>query len=442
MAHADWRCAPGWCAPGPPATLTGHRRGAPGLPGRVKQLTETIVIVGASHAAAQAVDSLRRDGFGGRLVLVGEEPELPYQRPPLSKKYLAGEFDTDRLWIRPTAFYEQQRCELRLGRRATAIDRGRHLVSLDDGTALPYDKLLLATGSRARPLTVPGAGLAGVHYLRTKADVDAIRAELPGVERVAIIGAGYIGLECAASCAKAGLAVTVLEMADRVMSRVVAPEMSAFYHAQHVAHGVDIRLGTSVSAIEGERRVTGVVCDDGTRVPAGLVIVGIGIVPNCELASDAGLACDNGIAVDEYCRTSDPDIYAIGDCASHPSPRYGRRIRLESVDNAFEQAKTAAANMLGGSVFHDKVPWFWSDQYELKLQIVGLSQGYDRVILRGDPASLSFACCYLKDRELLAVDAVNNARDFMGARKLIAARAGFDLVRLPDPQLALKDCVA
>ncbi len=312
-------------------------------------------------------------------------------------------------------------------------------MRLENGEELAYDRLLLATGSRARPLTVPGAGLAGVHYLRTKADVDAIRAELPGASRVAIVGAGYIGLECAASCAKAGLEVTVLEMADRVMSRVVAPEMSAFYHGQHTAHGVRILLNTSVTAIEGERRVAAVRCDDGTLVPADLVIVGIGIVPNSELAEAAGLVCDNGIAVDEYCRTSDPEIFAIGDCASHPSLRYGARIRLESVDNAFEQAKTAAANLLGGSVVHDKVPWFWSDQYELKLQIVGLAHGYDRVVLRGDPASLAFACCYLKGRELVALDAINNARDFMGARKQIAARAEFDLDRLADPAIALKD---
>jgi 3-phenylpropionate/trans-cinnamate dioxygenase ferredoxin reductase subunit len=233
--------------------------------------------------------------------------------------------------------------------------------------------------------------------------------------------------------------VTVLEMAPRVMSRVVAPEMSAFYQAEHALRGVDLRLNTTVSAFEGGARVTAVVCSDGSRVPADLVIVGIGIVPNVELAAEAGIACDNGIAVDEYCRTSDPKVYAIGDCCSHPSPHYGRRIRLESVDNAFEQAKTAAANICGRQVRHDKIPWFWSDQYDHKLQIVGLSQDYDRVVLRGDPASRAFSCCYLRGNVLLALDAVNQPRDFMTARKVIAERTPLDLARLADATQSLKD---
>ncbi len=398
-----------------------------------------VVIVGASHAAAQAVDSLRREGFTGHLVLVGDEPELPYQRPPLSKKYLSGEFDPNRLWIRPASFYEQQRCEVRLGRRAVRIDREQRVLALDDGATLPYDTLLLSTGGRVRPASVPGAQLAGIHYLRTRADVDRIRSDLAPGRSVVIVGAGYIGLECAASCAKLGLSVTVLEMAPRVMSRVVAPEMSAFYQAEHASHGVDIRLDTTVAAFEGGPRVSSVVCSDGSRFPADLVIVGIGIVPNMELAAEAGIACDNGIAVDEYCRTSDPRVYAIGDCCSHPSPHYRRRIRLESVDNAFEQAKTAAANICGREVLHDKIPWFWSDQYDHKLQIVGLSQDYDRVVLRGDPASRSFSCCYLKGNELVALDAVNHPRDFMAAKKVIGERLALDLGRLADPAVPLKE---
>jgi len=405
-------------------------------------LDETVVIVGASHAAAQAVDSLRREGHTGRMLLVGDEPQLPYQRPPLSKKYLSGELPPERLWIRPAAFYEQQGCELMLGRRVTAIDRRAGAVALEDGTRLDYGRLLLATGSRARTCEVPGADLPGIHSLRTLGDVDAIRAGIASVRRVVIVGAGYIGLECAASLVKLGLAVTVLEMADRVMSRVVAPEMSEFYAAEHRAHGVDIRLGQRVLAFEGSGRVAAVACDGGGRYPADLVIVGIGIVPNVELAAEAGIECDNGIAVDGHCRTSDPRVYAIGDCASHPSPRYGRRIRLESVDNAFEQAKTAAANLCGRAVVHDKVPWFWSDQFELKLQIVGLSQGYDRVILRGDHARRSFSCCYLRGDELIALDAVNQTKDFMAARKLIADRARFDLARLADPGIGLRESVA
>ncbi len=405
-------------------------------------MDETVVIVGASHAAAQAVDSLRREGHTGRMLLVGDEPQLPYQRPPLSKKYLSGELPPERLWIRPAAFYEQQGCELMLGRRVTAIDRRAGAVALEDGTRLDYGRLLLSTGSRARTCEVPGADLPGIHSLRTLGDVDAIRAGIASVRRVVIVGAGYIGLECAASLVKLGLAVTVLEMADRVMSRVVAPEMSEFYAAEHRAHGVDIRLGQRVLAFEGSGRVAAVACDGGVRYPADLVIVGIGIVPNVELAAEAGIECDNGIAVDGHCRTSDPRVYAIGDCASHPSPRYGRRIRLESVDNAFEQAKTAAANLCGRAVVHDKVPWFWSDQFELKLQIVGLSQGYDRVILRGDHARRSFSCCYLRGDELIALDAVNQTKDFMAARKLIADRARFDLARLADPGIGLRESVA
>jgi 3-phenylpropionate/trans-cinnamate dioxygenase ferredoxin reductase subunit len=402
---------------------------------------DTILIIGASHAAAQAVDSLRREGHSGPILLVGDEPGLPYQRPPLSKKYLSGEFDADRLWIRPAAFYEQQRVQRLPGRRATALDLSARSVLLDDGRDVGYGRLLLATGARARPATVPGAGRAGIHLLRTVADVDRIRAGLAAAQRVVIVGAGYIGLECAASCAKLGLQVTVLEMADRVMSRVVAPEMSAFYTAEHASRGVNIRLNQQVSGFDGTEHVTAVNCADGSVYPADLVIVGIGILPNIELADGAGIACDNGIAVDAYCRTSDPHVFAIGDCASQPSPRYGRRIRLESVDNAFEQAKTAAANLCGRELVHDKVPWFWSDQYDLKLQIVGLAQGYDRVILRGDPATRAFSCCYLVGDELIALDAVNQVKDFMAARKLIAQRARFDPTRLGDAAVALKDAL-
>jgi 3-phenylpropionate/trans-cinnamate dioxygenase ferredoxin reductase subunit len=312
-------------------------------------------------------------------------------------------------------------------------------VTLSDGGALGYDKLVLAIGGHARPIPVPGADLPGVHVLRTVADVEAIRAKLkPGV-RVAIVGAGYIGLECAATFRKLGHDVTVIEMMDRVMNRVVAPEMSRFYQAEHASHGVNLLTDRRVRGLLGDDSVHAVECADGTQVPADVVIVGIGLVPNCALAEAAGLACDDGIAVDEHCRTSDPDIYAIGDCCSHPSPRYGRRIRLESVDNAFEQAKSAAANICGKVTPHDKTPWFWSDQYELKLQIVGLSQHYDSVILRGDPATRSFSCCYLRDGELIALDAVNHARDFMAARKLIAERARPDLARLANDALALRD---
>jgi len=402
-------------------------------------MPDSIVIVGGGHAGAQAVDSLRRDGFAGRLVLVAAEPLLPYQRPPLSKNFLAGEFDADRLPIRHAQYYETAHCEVLLGNPAVAIDTAGHRLALADGTTLEYGKLVLAIGGHARPLPVPGADLAGVHVLRTLADVNAIRARIaPGI-RAAIVGAGYIGLECAATLRKLGVEVTVIEMMERVMSRVVAPEMSRFYLKEHVAHGVAVLIGRRVGAFIGSGKLEAVECTDGTRVPAQLAIVGIGLVPDTALAADAGLICEDGITVDEHCRTSDPDIYAIGDCCNHPSARYGRRIRLESVDNAFEQARTAAANICGKPTVHDKVPWFWSDQYELKLQIVGLSQHYDSVVLRGDPDSRAFSCCYLRDGELIALDAVNHARDFMAARKLIAERARPDMIRLADPAVALRD---
>ncbi len=402
-------------------------------------MPDTIVVAGGGHAAAQVVDSLRRDGYAGRLVLVCGEPLLPYQRPPLSKKFLGGELEPDRLPIRHAAYYEGIQCELMLGSPVVAIDAGARKLRLSDDGILAYDKLVLAIGGHARPLPVPGADLPGVYVLRTMADVTAIRAGImPGV-RVAVVGAGYIGLECAATFRKLGLDVTVIEMMDRVMNRVVAPEMSKFYQSQHAAHGVNVLTDRKVQAFWGNGSVHAVECTDGTQVPADLVIVGIGLVPNTALAEAAGLACDDGIAVDAHCRTSDPDIYAIGDCCSHPSLRYGRRIRLESVDNAFEQAKSAAANICGKEVPHDKTPWFWSDQYELKLQIVGLSQHYDNVILRGDPATCSFSCCYLREGELIALDAVNHARDFMAARKLIAERARPDITRLANDALALRD---
>lgn len=404
-------------------------------------MQDTILIIGASHASAQVVDSLRREGHSGPLILAGDEPHLPYQRPPLSKKFLTGELEEERLWIRAEAFYEKQGVELRLGRRATAIHRSQREVEFADGTRLAYGRLVLSTGARPRPAPLPGANLAGVHTLRSLADVAAIRQDLAPGRRAVLIGAGFIGLECAASLVRLGLEVTVLEMTERVMSRMIAPEMSAFYRAVHEAEGVRLLTSQQVAAIEGERRVTGVLCADGSRHPADLVIVAIGVVPNAELAAATGLACDNGIAVDEYCRSSDPHIYAIGDCCSFPSQRYARRVRLESVDNACEQAKTAAANLCGKPTVHDKLPWFWSDQYELKLQIVGLSQGHDRVVLRGDVTGRKFSCCYLHGQELLALDAVNQPGEFMAAKRLIGERARFDLDRLVDPTVPLKEAV-
>ena len=404
-------------------------------------MISTILIIGGGQAGAQAIDTLRREGFGGRLVLIGDEPELPYQRPPLSKKYLSGEMPADRLVFRHRSFYDEHRIELKLGRQAVRLDAAARQVELADGEKLTYDRLLLCLGAESRRLTCPGAALPGVHYLRALADVAPIQAGFKPQARVVIIGGGYIGLETAATCRKMGCEVTVLEMADRVMNRVVAPSVSQYFTEEHRAHGVAIICDTRVVCLEGRERVEHVVCADGTRHAADLVIVGVGAVATTELARAAGLACDNGIVVDEYCRTSDAAIYAAGDCTNHPSLRFGRRVRLESVDNAFEQAKTAALNLLDKPVAHDRVPWFWSDQFDSKLLIVGLSQDHDRQVLRGDPSSRSFSVCYLKGRELLAVEAVNHSKDYMAARKLIAERALFDVGKLADSELALKEAI-
>jgi len=396
-----------------------------------------VVIVGASHASVQAIDTLRREGYADPIVLVGDEPYLPYNRPPLSKKYLAGELERERLWLRSAHFYEQHRVETRLGVRVTAIDRGARRLRLGDGGELGYDHLLLCVGSRPRLLEVPGHPLAGIHCLRTIADVDAIRADLAGARRLVVVGAGYIGLEAAACARQLGLEVTVLEAAERPLNRVVAPAISAFYERRHAREGVRILCRQTVTGFVGTDRVQAVACG-GQEFPADLVIVGVGVLPEETLAAAAGLRCENGIWVDEHCRSSDPLVYAAGDCTNHPSARYGRRVRLESVDNAVEQAKTAASNICGKPARHEHVPWFWSDQYDVKLQIAGLSEGYDQTVLRGDPESGSFALYYLAQGELLAVDAVNSMKDFMNGKKWIAERKRPDTARLADPSVDLK----
>jgi 3-phenylpropionate/trans-cinnamate dioxygenase ferredoxin reductase subunit len=404
-------------------------------------MISTIAVVGGGQAGAQAVDTLRRSGYSGRLVLICGEPELPYQRPPLSKKYLSGDLAAERLPFRHRAFYEEHGIELMIGVQAAALDPGARRLDLDNGDALNYDRLLLCLGSDVRPLTCQGAGLPGVHYLRNVADAASIRAAIKPGSRVIIIGGGYIGLETAATCRHLGCEVTVLELADRVMNRVAAPLVSQFFEQEHRARGITILCNMRVTRLEGAVRIERVVCADGSEFAADTVIAGVGAIAVTALAGDAGLACDNGIVVDEYCRTQDEAIFAAGDCSNHPSPRFGRRVRFESVDNAFEQAKTAALNMLGKNIAHDRVPWFWSDQFENKLLIAGLSQDYDQQVLRGDPASRSFSVCYLKGRELMAVEAVNHSKDYMAARKLIADRAQMNPAKLADPNLALQDAV-
>ena len=405
---------------------------------------EQIVIVGAGQAAVQAIDTLRRKGFTGKLALIGDEPWLPYQRPPLSKKYLAGTLERERVMLRPAHFYADHAVETHLGRRVEEISRADHRLRLDDGSVVAYDALLLATGSRPRKLVAPGVDLGGVHFLRTITDVERIRNDLAPGKRLVVIGGGYIGLEVAATARELGLDVTVLEMADRVMNRVTCSEVSAFYEKEHARHGVRIICNARVRALAGDshsRHVRTVLTEDGAEHPADVVIIGVGVLPVDELAVAAGIECSNGINVDDHCRTSDPLIYAAGDCTHHPNLHYGRWLRLESVDNAFEQATTAALNLLGMPTVHDKVPWFWSDQYDLKMIIVGICHGHDTVVTRGSPSSRSFSVCYLRNGELIAIDSVNSPKDQMAARKIIAARGRPNLDKLADATVALKDAV-
>jgi 3-phenylpropionate/trans-cinnamate dioxygenase ferredoxin reductase component len=406
---------------------------------------QQIVIVGAGQAAAQTIDTLRRKGFTGGLTLIGDEPWLPYQRPPLSKKYLTGALERERLLLRPPHFYSEHRVQILSGRRVTDILRREQRVRLDDGALIAYDALVLTTGSRPRPLMVPGSDLAGVHYLRSIADADHIRAHCASGLRLVVIGGGYIGLEVAASARELGLEVVVLEMADRVMNRVTCGLLSSFYEAEHARHGVRIFCNEKVRALTGDARtghVSAVLTENGPAHTADLVVVGVGVLPADDIASTAGLECVNGIVTDECCRTADEAIWAAGDCASHPSRHYGRRMRLESVDNAFEQGTTVGLNLLGTPVAHDKVPWFWSDQYDLKLIIVGVCQGFDDIVTRGSPASRSFSMCYLRAGELIALDSVNAPKDQMAARKLIAAHARPNLDKLADSSIALKDTLS
>lgn len=402
-------------------------------------MSETVLVIGAGHAAGQFVSTLRQKGWDGRIVLAGEEPWVPYQRPPLSKKYLAGELERSRLYFKPPGFYEDAHVDLHLSTRVTALDTAGRRAQLESGGSVDWDHCVIATGSRVLRLQAPGADLPGIHYLRTIDDVDGIRAHFAPGARLVVVGAGYIGLEVAAVAAAAGLDVTVLEMAERVMSRVVSPDVSEFYEAEHRRHGVHLRLGEGVSGFEGVDRVQAVTTAAGERVPADFVVVGIGIEPVTELAAGAGLPCDDGILVDEYCRTRADDVYAVGDCTRHPNGIYGRQLRLESVHNALEQAKTAAAGICGEAAPYNQVPWFWSDQYDLKLQIAGLAEGYDEMVMRGDPAARSFACFYLAGGRLLAVDAVNSPREFMLAKPLIAAAATPSPQALADPDVSLKD---
>lgn len=400
------------------------------------------IIIGAGHCGGQLAVRLRAEGFEGEVKLIGAERHLPYQRPPLSKAYLAGEVALERVLLRPAATYVEQNIETLLETTVESIDPASRQVRLARGETLDYDKLVLATGSLVRRLKAPGAELAGVHYLRTLEESDTIRGGLGDGARVAIVGGGYIGLEVAAVAAARGASVTVIEMDTRVMSRVAAPETSAFFEAAHAGRGVDIRTGTGVTGFEGADRVTGVRCADGAVVEADAVVVGIGVMANDALAAAAGLAVDDGIVVDEYGRTSDPDIYAAGDCTRHPNAIYGRSVRLESVHNAMAQAKAVAANVCGKDTPYAETPWFWSDQYDLKLQIAGLSQGYDATVVRGDPDGGAFSVIYLRAGVVIAGDSVASMQDHLALRTLIARKAAPDPGQLADTSVPLKSLLA
>lgn len=403
---------------------------------------ERIVIVGAGQAAAQACASLRQFGYAGALTLIGDEPALPYQRPPLSKAYMKGDLAEERLYFKPQDWYDSQSIDVMRNTRVTAIDRAARTVTTDSGKSLDYDALIISTGSRPRALPVPGAELGNVFDLRDLKDVEAIRPHMQAGRRLVIVGAGYIGLEAAAVARQLGLEVTVLEMADRVLARVTSPVMSKFFEDEHRRQGVDIRTGARLAELRGAQTVQSAVLADGTDIPADIVLVGIGILPNQELAAEAGIACKNGIIVDRDARTNDPRVFAAGDCAHRPLVHYGRDGRLESVHNAIEQGKLAAAAIMGKPRPVEDCPWFWSDQYDLKLQIAGLSEGYDQIVVRGNPDDRKFAAFYLRNGKLIAVDAINSAPEFIVAKKLIMSGASLAPETLGDTSISMKEIAA
>ena len=404
-------------------------------------MSNPIIIVGAGQAGGQAAVSLRLMGYDGPVLLIGDEGHVPYERPPLSKALLAGEIPTERIYLKRPDYYEQHKIDLRLGARVTTIDRAAKIVRLESREALAYGKLLLATGSKVRKLPVTGAELPGVHYLRTITDVEAIKESLTPGARVAIVGGGYIGLEVAAVMTKLGAKVTVIEVLDQLMARAMAPEVANFFERVHRAHGVDIRLKTAVTGFEAGAlgQVANVATNTDEAIPADLVIIGIGILPETGLAEAAGLEVDNGIVVDDCGRTSDPNVFAAGDCTNHPNALLDRRLRLESVQNAVSQGKAAAAAIIGKPAPYAEVPWFWSDQYDLKLQIVGLSEPGDQVVLRGSMDEAKFSACYLRDGVFVAINCINALRDFTAAKKLVAGRARPDPAKLTDAGIPLKE---
>ncbi len=402
-----------------------------------------ILIAGAGHAGGAAAAALRQFGYKGPITLIGEEPILPYQRPPLSKAWLKGEATAESLALRPARFYAQQSIETRLSTTIAAIDRATHQVRLADGTAIHYEKLILALGARPRRLPLPGFELQGVLELRTAADADRLKAAIGPGTRVAIIGGGYIGLEAAASARALGADAFVLEREPRLLARVASEPLSAFFHTAHTAHGVQIHLATQVTGLAGQGKVQAVQLADGTELPCDAALVGVGAIPNDEIAAACGLECSHGVVVDEQSRTTDPDIFAIGDLTNRPLPLYNRRIRLESVPNALEQARQAAAAITGRPAPSPEVPWFWSDQYDIKLQIAGLPFDVATLVIRGNPQAGTFAVFHLDAQSRVqCVESVNTPAEFMAGRQLIQKRKPVDATALADLNTNMKDLAA
>jgi 3-phenylpropionate/trans-cinnamate dioxygenase ferredoxin reductase subunit len=402
-----------------------------------------VIIIGAGQAGGETAQRLRQGGFEGEITLIGEEPAAPYQRPPLSKAYLKGEYDIDRLMLRPASVYQEERIALLTKTRGVWIDRANRKVRVEGGRELPYDALVLATGAKPRKLPLVGADLDGVYLFRTAADVDAVRTRFVSGANLIVIGAGYIGLEVAAVARQCGLDVTVVETAVRPLARVTSPEVAGFFLDEHTRQGVRFVLGGQPALIKGSDRVTGVALSDGAELPADLVIAGIGVTPDIAIAEQCGLTVNNGIVTDRQCRTSDPNIFAIGDCAARPMVHYeGRIARLESVHNAVEGAKIVAATLTGGKEHTEEAPWFWSDQYDLKLQIAGLFHGYDHVVFRGVMADRAFAAFYYKGDKLIAVDAVNRPAEYLGAKMLIQTNRTLPPNVIEDMSRPMKELVA
>jgi 3-phenylpropionate/trans-cinnamate dioxygenase ferredoxin reductase component len=402
-----------------------------------------VLIVGGGHGGAQAAIALRQAKFEGSIGIVNAEPEYPYERPPLSKDYFAGEKAFERIMIRPAAFWAERNIDMLLGKRVETVDAAAYSVTTADGDVISYGKMIWATGGSPRWLPCEGGNLAGVHVVRTRADVDAMTDGLDDVVEVAIVGGGYIGLEAAAVLSKMGKKVTVLEAMDRVLARVAGEPLSRFYEAEHRGHGVDVRIGVEVTSIEGGDRATGVRLADGEVIPAQMVIVGIGIIPAVGPLLTAGAAGGSGVDVDEYCRTSLPDIFAIGDCAAHANVFAGGNVmRVESVQNANDMANAVAKSIAGELTAYHAVPWFWSNQYDLRLQTVGLSVGYDATVVRGDPVARAFSVIYLKQGKVIALDCVNVTKDYVQGKALVVGGLTLTTEQLEDTSRTLKELIA